>query len=82
MKTMSHKVYLGNANIVFTLHKSLYFKGISYNVIEHKTLESGSLWYSGVAHRHTGKHNIIFSIFAVINSDGTQTATVGKYKID
>lgn len=82
MKTISHKVYLGNANIVFTLHKSLYFKGIGYNVIDSKTLDNGVLWYSGTAHRHTGKHNIIFSIFAVINPDGTQTATVGKYLMD
>ena len=82
MKLIENREYLGNAKIVFTLDKSLYFKGLHYNVVDHKVLENGTLWYSGTAVRHTGKHHIIFALFATISTNGTQSATVGKYIMD
>lgn len=79
MKMIDYREYLGNARIVFTLDKCLYFKGIHYNVIDHTILEDGTLWYCGTALRHTGSHNIIFSIIATISPNGTQSATIGKH---
>ncbi len=82
MKMIDYKEYLRNANITFTLNKCLRFKGINYNVMDSKVLDNGTLWYSGVAHRHTGKKNVLFSIIAIINTDGTQTATIGTHLMD
>lgn len=82
MTMVEYREYLGNAKIVFALDKSLYFKGLHYNVINHTVLEDGTLWYSGTAVRHTGKHEIMFSIIATVSPDGTQSAAIGKHKID
>lgn len=82
MRMVDYREYLGNAKIVFTLDKSLYFKGMHYNVIDHKVLENGTLWYCGTAVRHTSKHKLMFSIIATISPNGTQSATVGKHIID
>ena len=82
MRIVDYREYLGNAKIVFTLNKSLYFKGVHYNVIDHTILENGTLWYSGTAVRHTGKNKIMYSIIATVSPDGTQSAVVGKHIID
>lgn len=82
MTMTDYREYLGNAKIVFTLDKSLYFRGIHYNVINHTTLKDGTLWYCGTAIRHTGNYKIMFSIIATISPNGTQSATVGKHKMD
>jgi hypothetical protein len=82
MTMTDYREYLGNAKIVFTLDKSLYFKGLHYNVIDHKVLDNGTLWYCGTAVRHTGSHKVMFSIIATISPNGTQSATVGKFKMD
>ena len=82
MKMIDYREYLGNAKIVFTLDKSLYFKGVHYNVIDHTILKDGTLWYCGTATRHTGKCKVMFSIIATISTNGVQSATIGKHIID
>lgn len=82
MKMVNYREYLGNAKITFTLDKSLYFKGLHYNVIDHKILKDGTLWYCGTAIRHTGKHKVIFAITATISANGTQSATTSKHLMD
>jgi len=82
MEMINYREYLGNAKIVFTLDKSLYFKGMHYNVINHTILEDGTLWYCGTAIRCTSKHKIMFSIIATISPNGTQSAAVGKHIMD
>lgn len=79
MRMVDYHEYLGNARIVFTLNKSLYFKGIHYNVIDHTILEDGTLWYCGTATRHTGKHHILYGITATVSPNGTQSAITSKH---
>ena len=79
MKMTDYREYLGNANIVFTLDKSLYFKGVHYNVIDETILDDGTLWYCGTALRHTGNHHIILAITATISPNGVQSATTSKH---
>lgn len=82
MTRLDYREYLGNANITFTINKSLRFKGINYNVIKSTTLSDGSLLYCGTTIRHNGKNNIVFSITAIIHTNGTQTAITGKHLMD
>lgn len=79
MKMIDYREYLGNARIVFTLDKCLYFKGVHYNVIDETILDDGTLWYCGTALRHTGKRHIILAIIATISPNGTQSATTSKH---
>lgn len=79
MEMVDYREYLGNARIVFTFDKCLYFKGVHYNVIDHTILEDGTLWYCGTASRHTGSRYITLAIIATVSPNGTQSAVISKH---